>query len=247
MSAEGKEKEDVEKAASAKRRTSRQSSTLSAASRTSYSSEGSDESRGSPRPGGRASLQEEPVPQFFTKYISATYGAESYAPKKDDSPFTVGGELAVIIGRQCRRIREDEAADYIGGYTIGHDFAELDWTEKETRWLHGKAYDAPLLLGPVMVAHRALAEPMRLRLRTLLNGKEIQKSNTKHMKFDIGQLLQHVTRFMPLYPGDVVLTGRPPCLPDAPPQLAVGDRVAVEMGEIGSVACFVAIEHDIDD
>ena len=59
----------------------------------------------------------------------------------------VGAELALIIGRMARRLSEEEAMDYVAGIAIGQDFAERDWETNESRWLYGKAYDAPIALG----------------------------------------------------------------------------------------------------
>jgi hypothetical protein len=65
-----------------------------------------------------------------------------------------GGELALIIGRMARRLSEEEAMDYVAGIAIGQDFAERDWETNESRWLYGKAYDAPIALGNVSTMMR---------------------------------------------------------------------------------------------
>ena len=93
--------------------------------------------------------KERPVPSFFTKYITGTYGMDSFPPfvVTEDSKFFAGAELALIMGRTARRLSEEEAMDYVAGVAIGQDFAERDWVTNEMRWLYGKAYDAPIALG----------------------------------------------------------------------------------------------------
>ena len=112
---------------------------------------------------------ERPVPHFFTKYITSTYGMDGYAPCTGDenSQWLAGAELALIIGRMARRVSEEEAMDYVAGVAIGQDFAERDWDTNELRWLYGKAYDAPIALGPALPKIRCLLadgeySPLRL-------------------------------------------------------------------------------------
>jgi 2-keto-4-pentenoate hydratase/2-oxohepta-3-ene-1,7-dioic acid hydratase in catechol pathway len=87
--------------------------------------------------------KERPVPAFFTKYITGTYGKDSFAYCRAGE----NSELALIMGRMARRLSEEEALDYVAGIAIGQDFAERDWDTNESRWLYGKAYDAPIGLG----------------------------------------------------------------------------------------------------
>jgi acylpyruvate hydrolase len=93
--------------------------------------------------------KERPVPAFFTKYITGTYGKDSFAYCRagENSKWFAGAELALIMGRMARRLSEEEALDYVAGIAVGQDFAERDWDTNESRWLYGKAYDAPIGLG----------------------------------------------------------------------------------------------------
>ena len=97
--------------------------------------------------------KERPVPAFFTKYITSTYGKDSFAycRAEENSKYLAGAELALIMGRMARRLSEEEALDYVAGIAIGQDFAERDWDTNELRWLYGKAYDAPIGLGTAAV------------------------------------------------------------------------------------------------
>eukprot|EP00277_Geminigera_cryophila_P015018 CAMPEP_0179440118 /NCGR_PEP_ID=MMETSP0799-20121207/23708_1 /TAXON_ID=46947 /ORGANISM="Geminigera cryophila, Strain CCMP2564" /LENGTH=198 /DNA_ID=CAMNT_0021223129 /DNA_START=115 /DNA_END=711 /DNA_ORIENTATION=- len=189
--------------------------------------------------------KERPVPAFFTKYVTGTYGMDALAPcvVHENSQWLVGAELALIIGRTARRLSEEEAMDYVAGVAIGQDFAERDWDTNEQRWLYGKAYDAPIALGPVMLTRDQLNDVDNLKIETWVNDVLVQVGNTRDMEFNCGQILEYVSRFMTLFPGDVVLTGRPPPLDGYPAQgvpVQVGDKVTCRMTSIGTFSCTLA-------
>lgn len=195
--------------------------------------------------------KEKPVPTFFTKYITGTYGMDSFPPfvVTDDCKWLAGAELALIMGRTARRLSEEEAMDYVAGVAIGQDFAERDWVTNEMRWLYGKAYDAPIALGPVMLRREDVKDIDNLKLETWVNGVLVQVGNTRDMEFKCGQILEYVSRFMTLFPGDVILTGRPPPLDGFPSEgvpVKVGDQVSCRMTQIGTISCTVSESDSID-
>lgn len=195
--------------------------------------------------------KERPVPVFFTKYITGTYGIDSFPPcvVQEGSQWLAGGELALIIGRMARRLSEEEAMDYVAGIAIGQDFAERDWETNESRWLYGKAYDAPIALGPVLLRRENVKNVDNLKIETWVNGVLVQVGNTRDMDFNCGQILEYVSRFMTLFPGDVVLTGRPPPLDGYPIQgvpVQVGDKITCRMSEVGTFSCTLSESDSVD-
>ncbi|KPC97593.1 Homoprotocatechuate catabolism bifunctional isomerase/decarboxylase [Geobacillus sp. BCO2] len=119
-------------------------------------------------------------------------------------------ELAVVIGRPARRVRAEQAYDYISGYTIANDYAVRDYLENYYRPnFRVKNRDRATPLGPWIVSHDEVGDPMALRLRTYVNGAVVQEGYTGDMIFSIPYLLEYITEFMTLAPGDVMLTGTP--------------------------------------
>ncbi len=136
------------------------------------------------------------------------------------------GELAVVIGKQCYRTDEDAAMDYVLGYTCANDVTARDLQRKDGQWSRGKGFDTFCPLGPVIAKN---IDPHNLRLITRVNGVVKQDDTTAHLVFRIPRLISHISQFMTLSPGDVILTGSPagvgPILP--------GDTVEVEIEHIG--------------
>ncbi|MDR1833352.1 MAG: fumarylacetoacetate hydrolase family protein [Propionibacteriaceae bacterium] len=148
------------------------------------------------------------------------------------------GELAVVIGRICRRVPIVRAADVIFGYTVGNDVTARDLQDRDGQWTRGKGYDTFTVLGPWMVTHLGLDEAAHLDITTKLNGEVKQSESTAAMLNPIPRLIEFVSSFTTLLPGDVILTGTPagigPMLP--------GDSVSVSVSEIGTLANPVVAE-----
>ncbi len=141
-------------------------------------------------------------------------------------------ELAVVIGRTARKIARSNAYDYVTGYTVANDYAIRDYLENYYRPnFRVKSRDFTTPLGPWLVDAADVPDPMNLRLRTLVNGKVTQEGNTRDMIFDIPALIEYLTGFMTLAPGDIILTGTPEGLAD----VKVGDEVITEIEGIGSL------------
>jgi len=141
-------------------------------------------------------------------------------------------ELAVVIGKTARKIARGEAYDYIAGYTVANDYAIRDYLENFYRPnFRVKSRDFTTPLGPWLVDAADVPDPMNLRLRTLVNGKVTQEGNTRDMIFNIPVLIEYLSGFMTLGPGDIILTGTPEGLAD----VKVGDEVITEIEGIGSL------------
>jgi 5-oxopent-3-ene-1,2,5-tricarboxylate decarboxylase/2-hydroxyhepta-2,4-diene-1,7-dioate isomerase len=142
-------------------------------------------------------------------------------------------ELAVVIGRQGRCIRPEHAYDYVGGYTIANDYAIREYLENYYRPnLRVKNRDFCTPLGPWVVDAADISDPMQLGLRTFVNGEMVQEGNTKDLIFGIPALIEYLSEFMTLKPGDLILTGTPQGIRYVQP----GDEVVTEIDEIGQLA-----------
>jgi 5-oxopent-3-ene-1,2,5-tricarboxylate decarboxylase/2-hydroxyhepta-2,4-diene-1,7-dioate isomerase len=141
-------------------------------------------------------------------------------------------ELTVIIGRQARRVKRDDAYDFVAGYTVANDYAVRDYLENWYRPnLRVKNRDGATPLGPWFVEVRDIDDPMALALQTTVNGKVTQSGNTRDMIFDVPFLIEYFSSFMTLRPGDLILTGTPDGVVDCRP----GDVVVTEIEGIGAL------------
>ncbi|HET6829533.1 MAG TPA: fumarylacetoacetate hydrolase family protein [Ramlibacter sp.] len=141
-------------------------------------------------------------------------------------------ELVVVIGPTAKRVRKDDAYDFIAGYTVANDYAVRDYLENWYRPnLRVKNRDGATPLGPWLVDAADIADPMALPLRTTVNGKPTQQGNTRDMIFGIPFLIEYFSSFMTLQPGDLILTGTPDGVVDCRP----GDVVVTEIEGIGAL------------
>jgi 5-oxopent-3-ene-1,2,5-tricarboxylate decarboxylase/2-hydroxyhepta-2,4-diene-1,7-dioate isomerase len=146
-------------------------------------------------------------------------------------------ELAVVFGRTARNVRRAEAYDFVAGYTVANDYAIRDYLENYYRPnLRVKSRDTCTPIGPWLVDADDVPDPMDLPLRTLVNGAVTQQGTTRDMIFDIPLLIEYLSAFMTLSPGDVILTGTPEGLVD----VRAGDEVVTEIGGIGRLVNFIA-------
>ncbi|MCO5090343.1 fumarylacetoacetate hydrolase family protein [Bosea sp. (in: a-proteobacteria)] len=120
-------------------------------------------------------------------------------------------ELAFVIGKTCWHVSEEEALDYVAGYTILNDISEREYQiEWEGQWTKGKSYPTFAPCGPWLVTSDEVADPQKLDLWLDLNGERVQTGTTIRMIFSIRTLVAYLSRFMRLVPGDIVTTGTPP-------------------------------------
>ena len=148
------------------------------------------------------------------------------------------GELGFVVGRRCRHVSRDDAADVIAGYTVVNDVTVRDWQLRIPTWTMGKSFDTHGPIGPWIVTPDELPDPHQLRLRTWVNDELRQDSNTKELIFDCFALVEHLSTAFTLEPGDVIATGTPGGVGIAmkPPRLLVaGDAVRIEIEGIGSL------------
>ncbi len=173
--------------------------------------------------------QEEPL--VFLKGPNALVGHRAQTRRPDDATFMhYECELAVVIGRPARRVPRAAAYDYVAGYTVANDYAIRDYLENWYRPnLRVKNRDGCTALGPWLVDRADVPDPMRLALRTTVNGKVTQAGNTRDMISDIPALIEYLSGFMTLDAGDVILTGTPEGVVNVMP----GDEVVTEIEGVG--------------
>ena len=145
------------------------------------------------------------------------------------------GELAVVIGRRCRKVSPEEAADYILGYSCFNDVTARDLQRKDIQYTRAKSFDTFAPYGPWINTE---IDPVGLKIETRVNGEVKQRGNTEDMIFSPFELVSFISRIMTLLPGDVITTGTPPGVGPLNP----GDRVEVEIEGIGILINYVVSE-----
>jgi 5-oxopent-3-ene-1,2,5-tricarboxylate decarboxylase/2-hydroxyhepta-2,4-diene-1,7-dioate isomerase len=149
-------------------------------------------------------------------------------------------ELAVVIGREAKKVKKADAMDFVGGYTVANDYAIRDYLENWYRPnLKVKNRDTCTPIGPWLVDASDVPDPMNLALKTTANGKVTQQGNTKDMIFDVPTLIEYFSAFMTLMPGDMILTGTPDGVVDCQP----GDVIVTEIEGIGALINTITSEQ----
>jgi len=177
-------------------------------------------------------------PLLFSKSPSCLQGCGG--PITLDADLTqvdAEAELAVVIGRQGRKIRREDAADHIAGYTCFNDISDREAQFADKQWFRGKSIDTGGPCGPWLVTPDELP-PLAagLAISGRLNGKTMQQSDTAQMIFPVDELISYASRHMTLMPGDIIATGTPSgvgVFRSPPVFLKPGDRVEVEIEGIG--------------
>lgn len=154
-------------------------------------------------------------------------------------------ELAVVIGRTCRKVLAADALDYVAGYTCANDLSARDFQFADGQWFRGKSCDGFGPIGPWLVTHSEIAEPGALAISCRVNGNVMQESSTQNLIFGVPQLIEFISEFMTLEAGDVIATGTPPGVGFArtpPVYLQDGDCIEVEIERIGVLRNLVVTE-----
>jgi 2-keto-4-pentenoate hydratase/2-oxohepta-3-ene-1,7-dioic acid hydratase in catechol pathway len=139
------------------------------------------------------------------------------------------GELAVVIGRIARSVRAEDAFRYILGYTCGNDVTLRDLQKKDEQWARAKGFDGSCPLGPWIETE---LDPNDVHLETRVNGEVRQSASTADLVFGVATIIEFVTGFMTLLPGDVIMTGTP----EGVGKVELGDEVEVEIDGVGVLA-----------
>lgn len=184
--------------------------------------------------GAGEQLPAEPV--MFLKPSTSVigHGSRITYPVKLADRVDYEGELAVIIGRLCKDVPRERAADVIFGYTCANDVTARDLQARDGQWTRAKGFDTFCPLGPWMETG---TDPADLGITTTVNGDVRQHARTSELLSDVPALIEFVSSVMTLLPGDVLLTGTP----EGVGPLTDGDEVSVTIESIGTLTNKVVI------
>jgi len=184
------------------------------------------------------SFKSQDEPLVFLKGANSLLGHRGYTRRPSDATFMhYECELAVVVGRPARRVKRADARAHVAGYTVANDYAIRDYLENWYRPnLRVKSRDGGTVIGPWLVDADDVPWPPRLDLRTRVNGVVVQQGNTGDLVFDIPFLIEYLSAFMTLLPGDVILTGTPEGVVD----VKAGDAVECEIDGIGRLLNTIA-------
>jgi 2-keto-4-pentenoate hydratase/2-oxohepta-3-ene-1,7-dioic acid hydratase in catechol pathway len=184
------------------------------------------------------------APNIFLRFVNTLvpHEGEMIRPKVSTS-FDFEGELALVIGKAGRHIKQADALSYIAGYTCFCDATVRDFTKYSLAASKNFIGSGPL--GPWMVTADEIPDPTKLTLMTRLNGQEMQKSGTDMLIHDIPRIIEFCSMFTPLTPGDIIATGTPDGIgaKRTPPiWMKAGDVLEVEISGIGTLRNKIADE-----
>ena len=168
-------------------------------------------------------------PLIFSKPLSAVIGPEDpirlpqWAGRIDHE-----AEMAVVIGRRAHKVRADSAMDYVLGFTCLNDVTARDLQNRDVQYTRSKGFDTFAPIGPCIAVG---LDPSNLAIEGWVNGDRRQSSSTSQLIFPVPELVEFVTRFCTLEPGDIITTGTP----SGVGPLAPGDRVMVKVAGIGAL------------
>jgi 2-keto-4-pentenoate hydratase/2-oxohepta-3-ene-1,7-dioic acid hydratase in catechol pathway len=177
------------------------------------------------------------APAVFIRFPESQVGhGQPMLRPRESEKFDYEGEIALVIGRTGRRIAEKDAWDYIGGYSCFNDGSVRDWQNATTQWTAGKNFRASGAFGPWIVTADEIPAGKELTLKTRLNGKEMQSTNTGLMIHSIPRIVAHLSTWTQLEPGDVIASGTPGGVGsrrEPPVWMKAGDVVEVEVSGVG--------------
>lgn len=181
-------------------------------------------------------VPDEPV--LFPKLPSSLVASDSPivlpdiapAPGNQSARTDYEAELALVVGKACKAISEEEVWDCIEGYTCANDVSRRDIQSGDrSGWFRGKSFDTFCPVGPVLIPAKDIGDPQNLGIACRLNGKTVQSSNTRHMIFPIATIVAYIAKNFTLEAGDLILTGTPAGVGP----IAEGDVVEVDIQGIG--------------
>jgi 2,4-diketo-3-deoxy-L-fuconate hydrolase len=192
-------------------------------------------------------------PVMFMKALSSLTGPfDEVMLPKDAAHGDWEVELGVVIGKTARYVEEADALSHVAGYCVVNDVSErFNQKSRGTQWSKGKGHDTFCPVGPWLVTPDELGDPQNLDMFLDVNGTRMQTGNTKTMIFSVRELISYVSRFVTLYPGDLIITGTPPGVgegkkPD-PVYLKAGDAMQLGIAGLGEQGQNVVTWRDLGD
>jgi 2-keto-4-pentenoate hydratase/2-oxohepta-3-ene-1,7-dioic acid hydratase in catechol pathway len=185
------------------------------------------------------------VPSLFARLRDTLIGhGQPMVRPRASADFDFEGELAIVIGENCRHVPRARALSVVAGYSIFIDGSVRDFQKHSVT--AGKNFPNTGPLGPWMVRAAEIGDPQRLTLTTRLNGTQVQHDTTDHMIFDVATIIEYVTTFTSLSPGDIIATGTPDGVGAGrkpPLWMKTGDKLEVEISGIGTLRTHVVDEQ----
>ncbi|AFJ45774.1 fumarylacetoacetate hydrolase family protein [Shimwellia blattae] len=182
--------------------------------------------------------QHNPAPTLFVRFADSQTGHNCPVVKpRCSSEFDYEGELAVIIGLGGENISREQALAHVAGYSCYMDGSARDW--QHSWFTAGKNWPSTGAFGPWMTTRDEIPDPHRLAIRTWLNGRMVQEDNTASMIHKVAELIEYISTFTRLSPGDVIITGSPGGVGkkrNPPLFMKAGDRIEVEIEQIGHLS-----------
>ncbi|MEA1947403.1 MAG: fumarylacetoacetate hydrolase family protein [Thermodesulfobacteriota bacterium] len=154
-------------------------------------------------------------------------------------------ELAVIIGKEGKRINKTDAFDCIAGFTVMNDVSGRQAQFSDSQWFRGKSFDSFAPAGPFIVTPNEIDDVNNLRLTAVVDGEIMQDGNTREMIFDIPAIIENISEDITLIPGDIISTGTPAgvgIFRDPPVVLKPGNVVECRIEKIGAIINKVVTE-----
>jgi 2,4-didehydro-3-deoxy-L-rhamnonate hydrolase len=197
--------------------------------------------------GGRAEERSKTFPYVFMKPPATTLtnpGDPVKIPAVSPDQIDWEIELGVVIGRKCRGVKEADALNYVSGYTVVNDISDRAFHPNPGRnerkndgffdWLHGKWHDTFCPVGPCITPASEIVDPQQLQLTLRLNGNVEQDAPATEMIFPIAAVIEFISAFVTLQPGDIIATGTPDGVGKAKGKfLKAGDMLEAEISQIG--------------
>jgi len=180
---------------------------------------------------------ESEYPTLFTRFANTQVGhGQPLIRPRESTDFDYEAELAVVIGRRGRHLGREDALSIVAGYSCYQDATLRDWQRHTSQFTPGKNFVATGGFGPWLVTADEIPDPSRLTVIGRLNGREMQRSGTDLLIFDVPELIAYITTFTELVPGDVISTGTPGGVGSKrtpPVWLRAGDVFEVEVTGVG--------------
>ncbi len=194
-----------------------------------------------------AGLEISPIPIVFARFATTlvAHGGPVVRPTVSEQ-LDWEGELAIVIGKGGRHIAREDAMDHIAGYSIFNDVTVRDYQFRVTQYTSGKNFSASGPFGPYLVLADEVADPHALDLSLEVNGVEKQRGNTSDMIYDLPTIIEHISEWVELEPGDVIPTGTPSGVGfkrNPPEFLEPGDTVSVTVQGLGTLSNPVVAEE----
>jgi 2-keto-4-pentenoate hydratase/2-oxohepta-3-ene-1,7-dioic acid hydratase in catechol pathway len=178
-------------------------------------------------------------PWIFVRFPNSQVGhGQPMLRPAESEKFDYEGELAVVIGTRARRVPRHRALEYVAGYSCYNDGSVRDWQRHSPLFTPGKNFYHSGAFGPWLVTADEIPDPRALTVETRLNGRVMQHAPVSDLLFDVPALIEYISTFTELVPGDVIVTGTPGGVGarrNPPVWMKAGDIVEIEISQIGTL------------